>query len=83
MINNLLPKNKRKNLDGTVSLCHCRDHNCIRLGFYFDGFYETETRLYSGYHFQIFKEWEAVYVKRMYLTLRLLITFPMDLVFII
>ena len=28
-------------------ITHCPDHDCIRLVLYFDGFYETDRRLFS------------------------------------
>lgn len=49
-INNLLPEKKRKYLSGTISLCHCRGHDCIRLVFYFDGFYETDRLFSENYY---------------------------------
>ena len=45
-IKNELPKNKKKYLRGTISLCYCKGHDCIIAVFYFDGFYETNIGLY-------------------------------------
>ena len=52
-IKNFLPKKKNKYLSGTISLCHCRGHDCIRLMFYFDGFYEMDRRLFSENYYWI------------------------------
>ena len=46
ILKNHLPQNKKKYLEGTIGLCHCRGHNCLIVRFYFDGFYETDRRLY-------------------------------------
>ena len=43
---NKLPKDKKKYVRGSTSLCYCGGHDCIRAVFYFDGFYETDRRLY-------------------------------------
>ena len=45
-LNNLIPVDKREYLKGTISLGHCRGHNCIILVFYFDGFYDNHRRLF-------------------------------------
>ena len=45
-LNNLIPVDKREYLKGTISLGHCRGHNCIILVFYFDGFYDNHRQLF-------------------------------------
>ena len=40
-----LDKKKKKYIKGTISLCHCRGHDCLVVRFYFDGFYETDRIL--------------------------------------
>ena len=55
---------KKDYLRGTISIGHCRGHDCIILIFDFDGFYENHRRLLSkNYYFRwknglsLFKEW--------------------------
>ena len=43
---NHLPEDKKKYVTGTISLCYCRGHDCIIAKFFFEGFYETDRRLY-------------------------------------
>ena len=43
----LIPVDKREYLKGTISLGHCRGHNCIISVFCFDGFYDNHRRLFS------------------------------------
>ena len=42
LINNL-PEGKNKYENGSISLCHCRGHDCIIIVLYFDGFVETQA----------------------------------------
>ena len=46
VLKNNLPEDKKKYLTGTISLCYCRGHDCIIGNFFFDGFYETDIRLF-------------------------------------
>ena len=46
-LNNLIPTDKKSHMKRTISLCHCRGHNCIMLVFCFEGFYDTHVRLLS------------------------------------
>ena len=46
-LNNLIPIDKINHLKGTISLGHCRVHNCIILVFNFDSFYENHWQLLS------------------------------------
>ena len=46
-LSNLIPVDKREYLKGTISLGHCRGHNCIISVLYFDGFYDNHRRLFS------------------------------------
>ena len=55
LINNL-PEGKKKYISGSISLCHCKGHGCILLEFYFDGFCETDRRLFGEYHY-FFDDW--------------------------
>ena len=49
---NSMPTNKKSHVKGTISLCHCRGHDCIMLVFCFEGFYDTHVRLLSkNYYF--------------------------------
>ena len=46
-LSNLIPIDKRNYLKGTISIGHCRGHDCIKLVFIFDGFYDNHRRLLS------------------------------------
>ena len=46
ILRNNLPEDKKKYITGTLSLCYCGGHDCIIAKFYFEGFYETDMRLY-------------------------------------
>ena len=48
LINNLL-EDKKKYINGSISICHCKGHDCIILVFNFDGFYETDRRLFGDF----------------------------------
>ena len=51
-LNNFMPTDKKGHVKGTISLCHCRGHDCIMLVFCFEGFYDTHVRLLSkNYYF--------------------------------
>ena len=47
-LRNDLPEDKKKYFNGSISLCHCRGHDCIIVVTYFYGFYEADRRLYSN-----------------------------------
>ena len=50
---NLLPTDKKNHAKGTISLCHCRGHNCVMLVCSFEGFYNTHVTLLSkNYYFR-------------------------------
>ena len=52
-LNNLSPTDKKSHVKETISLCHCRGHDCIMLVFNFEGFYGTYIRLLSNnYYFR-------------------------------
>ena len=44
-LKNDLPEDKKIYFQGTISLCHCRGHNCLIVHFCFDGFYEKDRGL--------------------------------------
>ena len=52
LVNNL-PEGKKRYVNGSVSLCHCRGHNCIIIVFYLDGFFETSRCLFGEYNYLI------------------------------
>ena len=52
LINNL-PEGEKKYVNGSISLCHCRGHDCIIIVFYFDGFFEKRRRLFGEYNYLI------------------------------
>lgn len=47
ILSNLIPVDKRNYLTGTISLVHCKGHDCIMLVFDSDGFYENHRQLLS------------------------------------
>ena len=48
-----MPVDKRSHVKGTISLCHCRGHDCIMLVLSFDGFYDMHVRLFpENYYFR-------------------------------
>ena len=50
---NLMSLDKRSHVKGTISLCHCRGHDCTMLVFSFDDFYDTHVRLFpENYYFR-------------------------------
>ena len=52
-LNNLMSVDKRSHVKGTISLCHCRGHDCIMLVLSFDGFYDMHVRLFpENYYFR-------------------------------
>ena len=44
-LKNDLPEGKKIYFQGTISLCHCRGHDCLIVHFCFDGFYEKDRGL--------------------------------------
>ena len=52
LVNNL-PEGKKKYVNGSISLCHCRGYNCIIIVFYLDGFFETRRCLFGEYNYLI------------------------------
>ena len=46
VLRNHLPEEKKKYVIRTISLCYCRGPDCIIAKFFFDGFYETDRRLF-------------------------------------
>ena len=48
---NKLPEGKKKYVNGSISLCHCKGHDCIIIVVYFDGFFETNIRLFNDYNY--------------------------------
>ena len=41
-----IAKGQKTYVRGTISLCYCKGHDCILAVFPFDGFYETDRRLF-------------------------------------
>ena len=85
-VDNFLPADeKKKCLNGTISLCHCHGHDCIMLVFYFDGFYDNHTRLLSENNYSRRRKWVVLfqYLKTMTQILKLMIAFPLVLIMII
>ena len=46
-LSNNLPEGKTKYVNGSISLGHCRDHDCIII----DGFFEKHRRLFGNYNY--------------------------------
>ena len=46
ILRNNLPEDKKKYIIGTINLGYCGGHDCIIAKFHFEGFYETDIRLF-------------------------------------